>query len=130
MSFRSGISSMFRVHHGPKRWVNLPYALAVACCIPLALADDVVPVQYLVLLPLFVIQLAWPTVAGWAATIGAWFVLMFVPMLVMRFFYDITEITNWALVLIGLAPLIPLYIFRPRLRDIRAPGQPEEPSLT
>ena len=74
------------------------------------------------------------TLAGGAIGIGVAALIVAVsgtlPMLVMRFFYDITEITNWALVLIGLAPLIPLYIFRPRLRDIRAPGQPEEPSLT
>lgn len=121
---------MFRVHHGPKRWVNLPYALAMACCIPLSAVDEVVPVTYLVLLALFVIQLAWPTVAGWAATFGAWFVLVFGLLFALRFFGDITEITIWELVLLGLAPLIPLYIFRPRLRDVRGSGEPEEPRLT
>jgi hypothetical protein len=85
---------------------------------------------YLVLLPLFVIQLAWPTVAGWAAIVSAWFVLIFLSMLVARLFLDITEYTNWALVLIGVAPLIPLCIFRPRLRDVRGSGEPEEPSVT
>jgi hypothetical protein len=124
---------MFRVHHGPKRWVNLPYALLMALMLLWAQVDDTEflgLLPYLVLLSLFTIQLVWPTVAGWAATVGCWFVLIFGLLFALRFFGDITEITIWELVLIGLAPLIPLYIFRPRLRDVRGSGEPEEPRLT
>jgi len=107
---------MFRVHRGPKRWVNLPYAIVVGALLLLGLADESPlggVLAYLVLLPLFVIQLARPTVAGWVTIVGSWFVLIFLNMLQTL---GIAEYNNWALTLIGLAPLVPLYIFRPRMK--------------
>ncbi len=124
---------MFRVHHGPKRWVNLPYALLMALFMLWAQVDDtdfLGLLPYLVLLPLFTIQLLWPTVAGWAAIVGCWIVLLLVPILDLVIFLHIKDMDGWKLALFGLAPLIPLYIFRPRLRDVRGSGEPEEPSLT
>ena len=126
MNLRSSFSSIFRVHHGPRRWVNLPYAIVVGAILLLSVGDDSPSVAYLVLLPLFLIQLAWPTVAGWAAIVGAWFVLIFLTMLGARLFEGIAEFNNWVLVLVGLAPLVPLYIFRPRLRDVRGGGKPDK----
>jgi len=113
---------MFRVQSGERRWVNLPYALAMALVLLIGLVSEETPgalLPYLVLLPLFIIQLLWPTLAGWAAIMVAWFVLFFLWMLYARLYVGITEFNNWALVLIGLAPMVPLYIFRPRSQDGR-----------
>jgi len=114
MNFRE----LVQVHRDWKRWVNLPYVLLLAVCLLLGFGDDATPdslLPYFILLPLFLIQLLWPTVAGGAATIGGGFVLFFVSMLVARLDSGITEFNNWVLVLLGLFPLIPLFIFRPRL---------------
>lgn len=118
---------MIRIHHGPKRWVNLPYAVVVGALLLLGEGtDETASVACLVLLPLFAIQLIWPTVAGWAAIVGSWFVLVFLAMLWARLFFGITEFNNWILILVGLAPLVPLYILRPRLRDARGAGRLEK----
>jgi len=127
MRFRYSFSSMIRVHHGPKRWVNLPYAVVVGALLLLGEGtDETASVACMVLLPLFAIQLIWPTVAGWAAIVGSWFVLVFLTMLWARLFLGITEFNNWVLILAGLAPLVPLYIFRPRFRDVRGAGSSEK----
>jgi hypothetical protein len=72
---------------------------------------------YFVPLPVFVIQLAWPTVIGWRATVAGWFLCCFVPFLYERVCRGGAAFDNWFLVLFGLAPLLPLYIFRPRMTD-------------
>ena len=70
-----------RIHHGPKRWIYLPYALLLAGAFLFGLGSEAYISQlwtYLALLPVFLIQLVWPTFVGWRVAFGGWFALFFV----------------------------------------------------
>jgi hypothetical protein len=129
MDLRNWFFSMIKVRHDAKRWIYVPYALALATVLFFGVVSEeergsLLP--YLVLLPLIIIQLFWPTVAGWAAIVVTWFVLIFLNMLYARLFIGITEFNIWVLVLIGLLPIVPLYIFRPHSQEGRTPAGPRE----
>ena len=104
-----------RIHHGPKRWIYLPYALLLACTFLFGLGSaeaypsDLWP--YLALLAIFMVQLIWPTILGWGAAFGGWFAFFFV--------HDVCTGVSLGpfgfLWTVGL--LVPLYLFRPRARN-------------
>jgi hypothetical protein len=110
-----------KTHHGPKRWIYLAYALLLAGTFLFGLgAAEAYPSDlwpYLALLAIFTIQLIWPTITGWVAGVGGWFVFFFVvpvcqgvPIGLFGFLWSV-----------GL--LVPLYVFRPRAADLgRANG--------
>jgi hypothetical protein len=104
-----------RIHHGPKRWIYLPYALLLAGTLLFGLGSEAYVSEllaYVVLLPIFVIQLIWHTIIGWRAAFGGWFAFFFV--------YDIwTGVSLGALgFLWAIGLLVPLYVFRPRESDL------------
>ncbi len=71
---------------------------------------------YLALLPIFVIQLVWPTIFGWRVLFAGWFMFFFLfdvfggaPPGVFPIFW-------------GLGLLVPLYVFRPRIDGLLQQG--------
>ena len=104
-----------RIHRGPKRWVYLAYALLMAGTFLFGLGSEAYPSDlwpYLVLLAVFVIQLIWPTITGWGAGIGGWFVFFFlIPVC-----QGVSNGVFGFLWSVGL--LVPLYAFRPRAADL------------
>jgi hypothetical protein len=114
MNFRG----LTQVHRDRRRWVNLPFVLLLASSIfwgvvggePLG---ELLP--FFILLPLFLIQLLWPTIAGWAATIVTWSVPCILIIFEARSECGCT-VCGWALSAFLLAYLIPLFIYRPHRR--------------
>jgi hypothetical protein len=111
---------MFQVHHGPRQWIYLPYALILSGVFPLGAIDDYTPADlwpYLLLISIFVIQLVLPTFAGWAAAFIGW-VGLWLTALVIAILFDHFGAPS-LLLIVGLASAssAPLYIFRPRLSD-------------
>jgi hypothetical protein len=100
-----------------RRWIYLPYSLVLASLVLSGLASEE-PFwrlwPYFVPLLVFLVQLARPTLGGWYAIIAAWFVCCFLSFLKERVLEGGTIGDNWFLLSFGLAPLVPLYIFRPR----------------
>lgn len=108
------------MHHGPRRWVYLPYALILTCVLLLGAVDDLSPTDlwpYLVLISLFIIQLVLPTLAGWVVTLVGWLVLWLAALFFAIFldYYGVLEVL--IIVALASASSVPLYLFRPRLND-------------
>ena len=119
MALSGGLSSMFRVHRGPRRWVFLPHAVLCAFCllVGLFMVDDLrLLLVYMVLLPGFVIQIALPTRAGWIVAFSGW--LAFCSLIIfdecreLRF-GAIPGINIWLLLAIVVQSSAPLYLLRP-----------------
>jgi hypothetical protein len=112
-------SSIVEVHRGPRRWVYLPYAVILAAALLFGLADG----QrlsglwlYAELIPAFLVQLAWPTIAGWLITfagcVGLWLNPFFIVILAPG-----TGVGILWLAVLAPGSLAPLYMFRPRISD-------------
>lgn len=69
---------------------------------------------YIVLLPFFVVQLVWPTTAGWFGTLIGWLCFGLGVFAYERFALGVTEFSNWVLLYWGVAPLIVLLFFKPK----------------
>jgi hypothetical protein len=112
---------MMRLDGGAGRWIYLPYAVVLTVELILSVGEAPLAMvwYYWVPIPFFVIQFVWPTVIGWAAATAAWFLCSFVSFLYARVCVGIGDFSNWFLVLYGLAPLIPLVVFRPRIGKSR-----------
>ena len=109
-----------RIHHGPKRWIYLPYALLMAGTFLFGLGSEIDVGglwPYLVLLSIFTIQFIWPTITGWGVAVGCWFI----------FFFAIPFFQGVSLGLIGflwsVGLLAPLYLFPPDNSDLRQGGR-------
>ena len=101
----------------PSRWWYLPFFLVLG---GLGLANTIgeyrQPWGWTILAAalIFLVQMMWPSVLGsWAAMV-AWFATQFVAPLHDRFAYDISGYTSTFLLLWGLAPLVLLWLIRPR----------------
>ena len=108
---------MTRIHREPARWIYFPYVLILALFAMGGLASGESSSglwPYLVPLPIFVIQLVRPTVFGWWVAFASWFICCFLGLLPEVILTGVHASDGWFRLLFGLAPLIPLYFFRPR----------------
>ena len=99
------------------RWIYIPYAVVVAAMLTMGLVMGEPPgsltANFMVLL-ILVIQAFRPTILGWTAIVVSWFCIGFLGLLYARIFLGIWEFNNWVLVLVGILPLVPLFLLRPR----------------
>ena len=125
--------SLFSVTPGPRRWVNLPFVLGLLIILVLSGGEEQLSTMpYMVLLPLFTVQLIWPTRAGWVATLLGWMSLVFGVFAYARFARGITAFDNWFLLEWGIAPSLIIGALPPkspvtkvRNRNSAAPGGTE-----
>jgi hypothetical protein len=118
---------LFSVVPGPRRWVNLPFILFLLSIIVMSGGDEDLSTMwpYLVLLPLFTVQLILPTRAGWIATLMGWVACALAPFAYERFVNGMTEFDGWFLFFWGVAPLFLILAVPPRSPSARAkPGKP------
>jgi hypothetical protein len=101
----------------PSRWWYLPFFLVQG---GLGLVNTVGEYRnpwgwpLLAVALIYLVQTMWPSVLGWWAAMVAWFAAQFVVPLYDRFAYDIPGYTVTFLLLWGLAPLVLLWLIRPR----------------
>jgi hypothetical protein len=100
---------------GWRRWIYGPFALALMIIIALGLNEGLPAVwPYVVLLPIFIVQLAWPTKNGWLLACIAWGVFGFGIFTYHRFVNQMIEFGLWFLILWGVVPLVLLIVARPK----------------
>jgi hypothetical protein len=100
--------------------VNLPFVLGLLFIILLSGGEDTFSTiwPYLVLLPIFTIQLILPTWAGWVTTLVGWSVCALGAFAYARFVGGAEEFTWGFLLLWGVAPLFAILAVPPRpLKD-------------
>ncbi|HEV2133033.1 MAG TPA: hypothetical protein VGR47_02100 [Terracidiphilus sp.] len=101
----------------PSRWWYLPFFLVQA---GLGLVNTVGEYRtaggwtFLAVALIYLVQMMFPSVLGWWAAMVGWFATEFVWPLYDRFAYDIPGYTVTFLLLWGLAPLVLLWLIRPR----------------
>jgi len=108
------VTNTFR---GWVRWIYLPYVFVLALLGAAGSASGESPSglwPYLVPLPIFVVQLVRPTTVGWRVAFASWFICCFVGLLLEVELTGADASDCWFRALFGLAPLVPLYVFRPR----------------
>jgi hypothetical protein len=119
MAVHISLSSLFRVHHGPRRWVFLPHAalLTFPLLAGLLIADDRrMLIPYFVLVPLLLMQIALPTLAGWFVASLGWlmFCLAAVDTEYRKLRMGVAPMGNmWVLLVLVALSLAPLYPLRP-----------------
>jgi len=129
MSLHNGLSSSFLVHHGWRRWVFLPHAVLLTFALLMGLIEGVelgLLLEYFVLVPILVVQIALPTFAGWIVAFLGW--LAFCSLFVFEEcreirFGAIPGINIWLLLALVVLSSAPLYVLRPRANRV---GQGEE----
>ena len=135
MVLYAGLSSIFRVHHGPRRWVFLPHAILFTFALLVGLAEGVelgLLLVYLVLVPVFVLQIALPTFAGWIVAFSGWLAfctLLFLDHRTIRFGAT-PAIDIWFLLAFVVLSSAPLYLLRPSAKLIGKAGKPVPPGKT
>src|SRR5260370_24976650 len=80
MNLQQQFYQLIKMHHGTNRWVYLQYVLLLAGMFLFGLASEATLGElwtYLALLPIFVIQLVWPTIFGWRVLFAGWFMFFF-----------------------------------------------------
>ena len=108
---------MTNAFRGSVRWIYLPYVVVLALFGAAGSASGEPPSAlwpYLVPLPIFIVQLLRPTTIGWLAALASWFACCFVGLLLEVELTGADASDCWFRALFGLAPLVPLYVFRPR----------------
>lgn len=124
MIFHDGLSSIFRVRHGPRRWVFLPHATLLGLFLLVGLAvepDRGLLLAYFVLVPIFVIQIALPTFAGWIVAFSGW--LTFCAIVILGELRSVRHgatvpISIWLLLALAVLSSAPLYLLRPRGKPV------------
>jgi hypothetical protein len=118
------------VHHGPRRWVFLPHAVLFAFALLFGLAEGVelgLLLVYFLLVPVFVIQIALPTFAGWIVAFSGWLAfcsLLFLDHRAIRLGAT-PAIDIWLLLAFVVLSSAPLYLLRPGAKVIgRGAGKP------
>jgi hypothetical protein len=133
MVSHESLVSMFKVHRGPRRWVPLPYAILCAFSLLAGffmVQDLLLLLPYSVLLPIFVIQIALPTRAGWIVAFSAWVMCCSGAILLdYRAFrlgvYGAAHM--WVLLALAVLSSAPLYLLRPGARRAgQGAGRPRE----
>jgi hypothetical protein len=135
MVLYAGLSSIFRVHHGPRRWVFLPHAILFTFALLVGLAEGVelgLLAVYLVLVPVFTIQIILPTFAGWIVAFSGW--LVFCALLVLDHsairLGATPGIDIWLLLAFVVLSSVPVYLLRPSAKLIGKAGKPLQPGKT
>jgi hypothetical protein len=102
--------------------VNLPFVLGILVIIVLSGGEEQLSTMwpYLVLLPLFTIQLIWPTRAGWLGTLLGWMAFALGAFAYDRFVAGMTQFTGWFLLLWGVAPVFLILAVPPKSPNARA----------
>jgi hypothetical protein len=131
MVVHSILSSIFRVHHGPRRWVFLPHVILFASGLLLGLAEGVelaLLLVYIALVPIFLIQIALPTFAGWIVAFSGWLVFcsMFIEAEYRRFGLGLVNVIGfWLLLALAVLFSAPLYLLRPGAKRVgQGAGKP------
>lgn len=99
------------------RWIYIPYAAVLAAALVMGLVMGEPPsslVTNMIVLLILIVQTIRPTILGWTAIVVSWFCIGFLGLLYARIFMGIWEFNNWVLLLVGLLPLVPLFLLRPR----------------
>jgi hypothetical protein len=114
---------LFSVVPGPRRWVNLPFILFLLSIIVMSGGEEQFSTMwpYLVLLPLFTVQLILPTRAGWIATLVGYVACALAPFAYERFASG--EFNGWFQFFWGVAPLFLILAVPPRSPKAK-PGKP------
>ena len=124
MFLHGGLSSIFRVHRGPRRWVFLPHVILLAFALVVGVVEGVelgLLLPYIVLVPLLVIQIALPTFAGWVMAFSGW--LAYCSLFVFDECREIRFGTKpwvniWLLLALVVLSSAPLYLLRPRAKRV------------
>jgi len=127
------VSSIFRVHHGPRRWVFLPHAVLLAFFLLMGLAEGVelgLLLVYFVLVPILVVQIALPTFAGWILAFAGWTTIcsMYMFLEYRRIRMGAISATElWLSLAVVVLSTAPLYFLRPRAKRLaQNEGEPTE----
>ena len=109
------LETLFKLRPGPARWVNIPFALILILFTLMGASYGGISAiwLYLILLPVFIVQAAWPTLFGWSLTVAGWALVVG---MVLYYSYGSSEGVLNLPVLGYVAPLVVLLISKPRTR--------------